>query len=464
MDTNNTIKAIFSAGLNAVDPLVIVRGYSDMIRRIFFNNRFKHLLLTGFGKASFQMARALEESPVGNLISEGIVITKYGHAISEKAEDEKIGNSEAENLSTSQPLSLSTSQSIKSPIKVYEAGHPIPDENGLNATKKIIELLRTADKNTLVLCLVSGGGSALLVSPYNGITLNEKQHITELLLKAGADITELNTVRKHISGIKGGRLAEIAHPAKVVSLMISDVIGDKPDVIASGPTSPDLSTFDEALKIIDRFALNKKTPASIMDILNKGALGQITETPKSGNPVFNNVTNIIIGNNRLALEAAKEKAEALGFKAEIIFNTISGEAREAGKWLAGKAIKTKTSEAQRHKGTKCLISGGETTVTVAGKGKGGRNTELALSFAMEIDGKEGITLLSAGTDGTDGPTDAAGAVVDGKTISKAKSLGLNPDDYLKNNDSYNFFKKINSLLITGPTGTNVMDLQIIIVE
>ncbi len=450
MDTNNTIKAIFSAGLNAVDPLVIVRGYSDMIRRIFFNNRFKHLLLTGFGKASFQMARALEESPVGNLISEGIVITKYGHVISD------------DSRFTTLPAGRQVHDSHK--FRVFEAGHPIPDENGLNATKKMIELLRTADKDTLVLCLVSGGGSALLVSPYNGITLNEKQHITELLLKAGADITELNTVRKHISGIKGGRLAEIAHPAKVVSLMISDVIGDKPDVIASGPTAPDLSTFDEALKIIDRFALNKKTPASIMDILNKGALGQISETPKSGNPVFNNVTNIIIGNNRLALEAAKEKAEALGFKAEIIFNTISGEAREAGKWLAEKAIKTKTSKAQRHKGTKCLISGGETTVTVAGKGKGGRNTELALSFAMEIDGKEGITLLSAGTDGTDGPTDAAGAVVDGKTISKAKSLGLNPDDYLKNNDSYNFFKKIDSLLITGPTGTNVMDLQIIKIE
>lgn len=330
----------------------------------------------------------------------------------------------------------------------------MPDENGLRGTEEIVRLLKNVDENTLVVCLISGGGSALLVSPYEGITLDEKQKITELLLNAGADIYELNTVRKHLSKVKGGGLAEIAYPVKVISQILSDVIGDKLDVIASGPTAPDKTTYNHAIKVLEKYMLIDKAPGSIIDVLQNGAKGLIPETPKDDNPVFEKVENIIIGSNIKALEAAKEKAESLGLNPEIISSEITGEARDAGKWL---------TDIARSKRSNCLISGGETTVTVKSSGTGGRNMELALAFAMEIEEIEGITLLSAGIDGTDGPTNAAGAIVDGQTVLKAKKIGLNLEEYLNNNDSYNFFKKIDELLITGPTGTNVMDTQIMVI-
>lgn len=331
----------------------------------------------------------------------------------------------------------------------------MPDENGLRGTEEIVRLLKNVDENTLVVCLISGGGSALLVSPYEGITLDEKQKITELLLNAGADIYELNTVRKHLSKVKGGRLAEIAYPVKVISQILSDVIGDRLDVIASGPTAPDKTTYNHAIKVLEKYRLIDKAPGSIIDVLQNGAKGLIPETPNDDNPVFEKVENIIIGSNIKALEAANEKAESLGLNPEIISSEITGEARDAGKWL---------TDIARSKRSNCLISGGETTVTIKGSGSGGRNMELALAFAMEIEEIEGITLLSAGIDGTDGPTNAAGAIVDGQTVLKAKKIGLNPEEYLNNNDSYNFFKKIDELLITGPTGTNVMDTQIIVIR
>ena len=315
------------------------------------------------------------------------------------------------------------------------------------------------------MCLISGGGSALFVYPYNGITLEDKQISTDLLLKAGADINELNAVRKHISRVKGGRFVEIAYPAKVFALIISDVLGDKLDVIASGPTSPDRSTFQDALNVIDKYKLKAEIPGSVIDILNRGREGLVPETPKGGDPVFRTVKNTIIGNNQKVLDAAKDEAQALGFEAEIIASNISGEARDVGRWFAGRASEIRNAlTLKKEKKQVCLISGGETTVTVRGSGKGGRNTELALGFAREIEDTQGITFLSAGTDGTDGPTDAAGAIVDGSTIGKAKSLGLNPDEYLANNDSYNFFKHIDSLFVTGPTGTNVMDVQILLIQ
>ena len=391
------------------------------------------------------MAKAIEESIDSDLISGGMVITKYGHAGIQTTDDGQ------------------KTKDVKS-IRIYEAGHPIPDENGIKATEEAISLLRNADRDTLVLCLISGGGSALLVSPLSGITLNEKQKTTELLLKSGADITELNTVRKHISNVKGGRLAEIAHPAKIITFILSDVIGDRLDVIASGPTAADDSTFSDAINVISKYKLQDKIPAGVMDLLDKGRAGLIHDTPKADSPVFENVENIIIGSNLKALNAAKDKAQLMMCPPEIISSDIAGEAKDVGKKLAEKAIQIRTLKAQRHKGTKCLISGGETTVTVKGSGKGGRNTELALSFAGEIEGVDGITLLSAGTDGTDGPTDAAGAIVDGKTVTRAKKLGMKPEEYLENNDSYNFLKETDSLLITGPTGTNVMDIQIILIE
>ncbi|MBA3060183.1 MAG: glycerate kinase [Nitrospirae bacterium] len=440
---NQIVAEIFNAALKAVDPYESVKLHTDKIRQFYQDNNFKKLIVVGFGKAASAMAKAIEDE-LPDLIDTGIVVTKYGHA-----ENTEFGVKSSE---------LGPKKLKK--IKVIEAGHPVPDENGLNATEEIIKLLKNADENTLVVCLISGGGSALLAAPCEDISLDEKQKITQLLLKAGADINELNTVRKHISNVKGGRLAEIAYPARIISLILSDVIGDKLDVIASGPTSPDKTTYNDALQVLKKYALMDKVPRSIIEILNKGVNNIIPETPKDDNPAFEKVENIIIGSSRKTLEAAKTKAESFGLQTEVISSEITGEAREVGRWLA---IKTRDALSVRRDEKICLISGGETTVTVKGNGLGGRNMELALSFAIEIDGIDGITLLSAGTDGTDGPTDAAGAIVDGQTVARAKAIGLDPGTYLENNDSYNFFKQINELFITGPTGTNVMDIQIMVI-
>jgi hydroxypyruvate reductase/glycerate 2-kinase len=423
------VSEIFYAALQAVNPYESVKRYTDRIRSTFQNFRYNRLIVIGFGKASCTMSKSIEDN-LADMIDTGIVITKYGHC----------------------------KDKLKKFI-IYEAGHPVPDENGLRGTEEIVRLVKDADENTLVVCLISGGGSALLVSPHEGITLDEKKKTTELLLKSGATISELNTVRKHISKVKGGRLAELAYPAKVIALILSDVIGDRLDVIASGPTSPDNTTYHDTLQVLEKYQLTYTVPERIIEFLVSGSKGVVPETPKEGNKLFERVENIIIGSNRIALAAAKERADSLGFHTEIISQEISGEARDVGRWLA-----QITKEKIRYlPHLLCLISGGETTVTVKGNGKGGRNMELALSFAMETEGVHGITLLSAGTDGTDGPTDAAGAVVDGETAGKARDLGTNPEEYLRNNDSYNFFKRIDELFITGPTGTNVMDIQIILV-
>ncbi len=435
-ERKKSVTQIFHALLDEVNPYNAVSKYTDEILDIYQTEKFKKIYIAGFGKAACPMAKALEDSFL-DLIDNGILITKYNHC---------------------------NSQYKPKKLKVFEAGHPIPDQNGQSGTNEIIKMLKKADIHHLLICLISGGGSALLVSPYDGVSLEEKQLITQMLLRAGADIDELNAVRKHISKVKGGRLAEIAYPAKIISLILSDVIGDKLDVIASGPTSPDNTTYSDALRVLKRYNLINKTPRSILTLLYKGEKGEIPDTPKEGNKIFDCVKNIIIGSNRKALKSAKTTAESLKFKTEVISSEIKGEAREVGRWLAKKAIEAKQNASSLKTEKYCFISGGETTVTVRGSGIGGRNMELALSFAIEIEGIKGITLLSAGTDGTDGPTDAAGAIVDEETIKKAKTLSINPADYLNNNDSYNFFKKINGLLITGPTGTNVMDVQIIVVE
>ncbi len=436
MDNKEKLKRIFTDALRSVNSAILVKEHMNNVQREFDRGKFNNLLVIGFGKASYQMACAVEEVVGSGLITESVVITKYGHARKDvtATEDDELCR-----------------------IKVFEAGHPIPDENGIIAAEQVIDLIKDADDRTLVLCLISGGGSALFVKPYAGISLKDKQKVTELIMNAGADITELNSVRKHISMVKGGRLAEIAYPAGVTSLIISDVIGDILDVIASGPTSPDNTSFSDALSVVSKYDLTNKVPGSVLDLLNKGREGLIPETPGVEDPVFNKVDNIIIGNIQMAIEAARDAAEISGFSAEILSSEIKGEARDVGKWLAEKA---KGIKAKR----KCLLSGGETTVTVKGRGRGGRNTELALSFAMEIEGLEGISMLSGGTDGNDGMTDAAGAIVDGRTVKRARELGLDPEWYLDNNDSYNFFRQTGSLLITGPTGTNVMDLQIILIE
>jgi len=431
---------IFQAALDAVDPFSCTLSYCKQVKDYFIQRDFETLYLVGFGKASYTMLRAAISELGIESFRCGVIVTKYGHRIVDE-DDNSI-------------------KEVERYIRVYEAGHPVPDINGFNATSEIINILKEADERSLILCLISGGGSSLLVSPYEGITLKDKQEITTKLLRAGADINELNSVRKHLSKIKGGRLAEIAYPAEIISLIISDVIGDRLDVIASGPTSPDTTTYGDAIRVLKKYNLYHNTPEAVIDLLEKGREGIIPETPKLGSYVFKNVQNIIISSNRIAIDAACEKAKSLGLESQILTTSLSGEARDAGRVLAKKAREMKSKAGK----PLCLISGGETTVTVRGNGKGGRNTELALSFAMEIAGTEGITLLSAGTDGTDGPTDAAGAIVNGSTVSEGINKGLEPEDYLRNNDSYNFFKKIDSLLITGPTGTNVMDIQVILIE
>jgi glycerate-2-kinase len=423
---------IFYAALKAVDPYMLVKLRQEFILSSYDKGDFTRLCGIAFGKGACPMARAMEEySGVG--IDAGIVVTKYDHC-------------------EERPLKF----------RVYEAGHPVPDLSGLKATGEILKLIRECDEKTLVVSLISGGGSALLVSPCEGLSLVEKQEMTRLLLKSGANINELNAVRKHISAVKGGRLAAIAHPAKVISLILSDVVGDSLDVIASGPTAPDESTYKDALDVLEKYGLTEKAPPPVLDILRQGLRGLLAETPKADDPVFGRVENIVVGSNAKALDAAKEKARSLGLHTEITSAEVTGEAKHVASMLAKKArdIRNRKSPGS----SLCLLSGGETTVTVSGSGLGGRNMELALAFALEIDGLDGVTLLSAGTDGNDGPTDSAGAVVDGNTAAKARGMGLDPEQSLNNNDSYNFFRKTGDLLITGPTGTNVMDVQIILIE
>lgn len=443
MIMRDVINQIFRHAISVVDPAFLMKGYAEQIRRYVTEKNFNRLLIIGFGKASYYMARTVCEELDGQMEASGAVITKYGHA-----------KSREENMAAEvQPATMNA-------IRVFEAGHPVPDRNGMAATREVMKMVQGSDDKTLILCLVSGGGSALLVSPYEGMSLSDKQSVTNLLLRAGADIIELNTVRKHLSRVKGGRLAQIAFPAEIISLMISDVIGDRLDVIASGPTAPDTTTYHDAIAVIDKYGLTGKIPDNVMNILDRGRDGLIPETPSDEDKIFRNIQNIIVGSNRKAIEAARSRAGEIGIDAVVLSSEITGEARDVGRWLAEKAREVKRENRGR---PACLISGGETTVTVTGSGLGGRNTEMALSFALEIAGTEGITMLSAGTDGTDGPTDAAGAIVDGQTVAQARNSGLNPDAFLDNNDSYNFFKAVDSLLITGPTGTNVMDLQIIVV-
>jgi glycerate 2-kinase len=433
IDPKRLATDIFYAALRSVDPYELVKSEAGRIRTAFQTDGCKKLLVIGFGKGACPMAKAAEDGLTG-FIDKGVVITKYGHCEGYSPEV----------------------------VSIIEAGHPVPDENGVRGAEEIMGLLGDADERTMIVCLISGGGSALLVSPARGITIAEKKLITGQLLKSGAEIQELNAVRKHISRVKGGRLARLAYPAKMVSLILSDVIGDSLDVIASGPTSADPTTFSDALGVIEKYDLIAEAPGSILRVLRDGEKGLVPETPKEGDKVFERVENIVIGSNKKALAAAKEKAEELGLPVKIISEAVRGEAGEVGKWLAEKAFAEKKDGSRRN--PLCMISGGETTVTVRGGGLGGRNMELALAFAMEIRRVGGITLLSAGTDGTDGPTDAAGAFADGDTIPIAEKAGLDPAEFLQNNDSYRFFTKAGGLFKTGPTGTNVMDIQIAVIS
>ena len=339
----------------------------------------------------------------------------------------------------------------------------MPDESGFKGAQEIVRLLSNLTERDLVIFLISGGGSALLPTPPPGITLEEKQRVTDLLLSCGATIQEINVLRKHLSLLKGGGLAKIVYPATLISLILSDVIGDPLDAIASGPTVPDPTRFEDCARILDRYELWGKIPPPVARHIREGLEGKKEETLKEGNPAFEKVYNLIVGNNLLAMKEAQKKAKALGYRTVMLSSLVEGETREVAKVHAAVAKEVLLS-GNPIPPPACLLSGGETTVTLKGKGKGGRNQEFALALALEIAGWKEIVGLSAGTDGTDGPTDAAGAFADGETLNRAKALDLDPWVYLRENDSYPFFEKLGDLLITGPTGTNVMDLRVMIIQ
>jgi hydroxypyruvate reductase len=396
-------------------------------RRIYPWTEFERIFVAGGGKAAAPMALALQ-SLLGDRISDGLIVVKYGHRL---------------------PLQK---------IRVVEAGHPIPDPAGLEGARQIIELVRSLKERDLLFFLLSGGGSALLPCPAEGLTLRDKQLTTEVLLKSGADIKEINAVRKHISRLKGGQLARLA-PCRVISLILSDVVDDSLEAIASGPTAPDSSTYAGCLRICQQYDRERQIPERVIERLERGARGEIEETLKAHDAVFRRVQNVIVGSNHSALAAARHRAEALGYETVVASEPVQGESRIAAKLHAAQ-IKEMIHARAFGRRPACFISGGETTVTVRGDGLGGRNQEFALAAAIEIDGLEGVVVLSGGTDGTDGPTDAAGAIVDGGTVVRGRAQSLDAADALARNDSYHFLHASGDLLITGPTLTNVMDLQV----
>jgi glycerate 2-kinase len=433
MTDREMIDKFFCAALAAVDPFLALTPHLMQVRERYRTGGFDRMVVAGFGKAAVPMALAAEELLEAE-ISCGLVIVPHGSKLS----------------------------ALPRHIEVATAAHPHPDQAGVAATARILELARQADEKTLLLLLVSGGGSALLTSPAPGITLEQKLQTSRLLMEAGADIQELNTVRKHLSKVKGGRLAALAYPARIVTLAISDVPGDHPDVIASGPAYPDPTRFSDALAILERTGISARVPEPVRELLSRGAAGAIPETPKPGDPLFSLVTTVIAARNRDAREAAARAARHLELKVRISDVDVCGEARKAGQIAAEEALREKEKLAPGER--LCLVSGGETTVRVVGKGKGGRNQEMALAFALAIDGVSGITFLSAGTDGIDGPTDAAGGIVDGNTAAAARGAGLDPARFLADNDAYSLLSRCAALVKTGPTGTNVMDLQIAIIS
>ncbi|MEM0171653.1 MAG: glycerate kinase, partial [Thermoproteota archaeon] len=415
---------ILEEGLKAADPKSSVKEALNNLRDEI--NRARRIFIIGFGKASVSMAESCEEE-LKDKIHDGAVITPRG--VKEK------------NLRK---------------IKVFEGTHPIPSEINVDSTKKLISICSNLTSDDLVICLISGGGSSLFTFPADGISLEEKKLATDVLLKSGADIKEINAIRKHISKVKGGQLLNFLKPAKVISLILSDVVGDSVEYIASGPTSPDSSTFKDAYNVIKKYNLMSKLPKSVVERIEKGLRGEITETLKPENKIFNNVKNVVVSNNMKSLVSMKNRAISLGYNSMILTSYAQGESREVGKFLCA-IMKQISSYDTPIKKPACLILGGETTVTVKGKGKGGRNQELVLSVVLNSKGIKNFVFASVGSDGIDGCTDAAGAIADNFLLEEAAKINLEPEEFLENNDSYNFFKQTGNLIFTGPTGTNVND-------
>jgi glycerate 2-kinase len=439
-DLRTTAARLQQAALAAVEPAEAV--YKFMLRvgdqilieeQAYDLRAFERVWIVGAGKAAVPMADAVAEV-LRDRLSGGIVITKYGHI----------------------------DRTLAKALRVYEAGHPVPDQNSVNATRDLADRLRSATARDLIFCVISGGGSALMTLPADDLSLADLQTTTQLLLRAGATIQQINTVRRHLDLIKGGGLARLAGGARLVSLILSDVVGDDLSAIASGPTVPDPSTFDEAWQVLEQFALIDQLPEAVRARLERGRTGELPDTPKPGDAIFDRVQTVIVGSNRLAAEAAASTAKQLKFNTLLLSTFVQGEAREVAK-VAAAIAREIVQSGQPIELPACIIWGGETTVTVKGRGLGGRNQELALAAAIAIEGLPNTLIAALGTDGTDGPTDAAGAIATGQTLDRARALNLDAQAYLADNDAYHFFKPLGDLIITGPTGTNVNDLLVLLV-
>ena len=426
MTLKESARSIFDAALAAGDvrPLVVraLAGIAPPEKG--------RVLVVGAGKASGAMAATVEEI-WGDRIVDGLVAVKDGYVAPTRR------------------------------VRLVEAGHPVPDERGAEAAREIRVLAEAAGADDLVLVLFSGGGSALTPAPAPPVTLADKQGVTRLLLAAGANIGQLNTVRKHCSMLKGGQLARAASPSRVEALLLSDVIGDPLDVIGSGPTAPDASTFAEALAVLDGFGLRGRAPSAVVERLQRGARGEIPETPKWGDPLFARVRNTVIGNNALVVDAAGLRARELGFAPHVLTRAFEGEAREAAKGFVELARAIREGRGPIAPPA-CVIAGGETTVTVRGRGRGGRCQEFALAAALAMDGMKNSVLLAAGTDGSDGPTDAAGAIVDGESAARGRAHGIDLTARLADNDANPGFAGLGDLVLTGPTNTNLLDLYLLL--
>ena len=425
-----SIRAL-EAALAAADPRemflrsLTISGNQLTVQGSKFDlGKFQRILVLGSGKASATMAAALE-SILGERISGGVVIVPEGLAKERRA----------------------------GAIVLHAATHPIPSPKGVNGVRRMLELVGRPSSDTLVICLVSGGGSALMPLPMEGVSLEEKAQMTRMLMNVGATIQELNIVRKHLSGIKGGWLAKRLYPSTVLALVVSDVVGDPLDSIASGPLYPDPSTFEDALRVLKKYRLVARAPIGVVTALKKGVNGQLPETPKPGEVYFENVHHFVIGSNRIACLGAHRELNAAGKNPVFLTSRLEGEARMVGRIFAAIATEEPYGGAPGS-----FVTGGETTVRVRGSGRGGRNQEAALAALLELSGTSGIAIAFAGSDGLDGTTEAAGALIDSSTLERARLAGLDPAEYLRRNDSYSFFRKTGDLIITGPTGTNVNDI------
>jgi hydroxypyruvate reductase len=426
----------YRAAVAAADPAAAVRVHLQREGEMLLAGdtrydlaHFRRVLVVGAGKAGVPMATELERI-LGDRLDAGLVIVKEGHG---------------------GPLRH---------VQVREAAHPVPDAAGVAATRDLLALVATAGPEDLLICLLSGGGSALLVAPAAPLTLVDKQALTSALLRAGCTINEINAVRKHCSAVKGGQLARAANGATFITLLLSDVIGDAVDVIASGPTVPDASTFAEALAVIERYGLSEQIPPPVLERLRAGRRGEIGETPKAGDPCFARARAHVIAGLEQACLAAQRAAEQEGYVTLRYSTTMQGEARDVAALLLAEARRA----AQRYSRPFCLLAGGETTVTVRGDGTGGRNQELALAAALLLEGQADISLAALATDGGDGPTDAAGAIVDGDTVRRAAAQGLQARAALERNDAYPLLDAAGALIRTGPSGTNVNDLFLVLVS